>query len=140
MSQRANFGAKLVTATNEATAVTRAELKDHVRDLFAGDNEIELFYFAGHGSLDTTGGFLCGSDSQRSDDGLSLGEVLALANHSNARNKVVVLDSCYSGLAGTRPGQQIAEITDGMTILTASTKESVRGRRARWRRVYDTVR
>ena len=125
--QRANFGAKLVTATNEATAVTRAELKDHVRDLFAGDNEIELFYFAGHGSLDTTGGFLCGSDSQRSDDGLSLGEVLALANHSNARNKVVVLDSCYSGLAGTRPGQQIAEITDGMTILTASTKDQYAG-------------
>ena len=45
--QRANFGAKLVTATNEATAVTRAELKDHVRDLFAGDNEIELILFRG---------------------------------------------------------------------------------------------
>ena len=67
----ANFGVKLLTATNEATAVSRADVKDNVRDLFAGHADIALFYFAGHGSLDTTGGFLCGSDSQRNDDGLS---------------------------------------------------------------------
>ena len=59
----ANFGVKLLTATDEATAVSRADLKDHVLDLFAGHADIALFYFAGHGSLDTTGGFLCGSDS-----------------------------------------------------------------------------
>ena len=33
-----------------------------------------------------------------------------------------MLDSCYSGIAGARPGQQMAKITDGMTILTASTE------------------
>ena len=41
---------------------------------------VALFYFAGHGSLDMTGGFLCGSDSQRDDDGLSLSDVIALAH------------------------------------------------------------
>ena len=53
---------------------------------------------------------------------VSLSDVIALAHSSKARNRVVVLDSCYSGIAGTQPGQQMAEITDGMTILTASTE------------------
>jgi len=49
--------------------------------------------------------------------------VLTLANKSAARNKVIVLDSCHSGIAGTPAGQQAAELTEGMTILTASTKD-----------------
>ena len=37
---------------------------------------LPFFYFAGHGYIETTGGYLCGSDSQTGDDGLSLAEVL----------------------------------------------------------------
>lgn len=118
-----NFGVKLLTATNAASAVSRADLKDCVRDLFADDNEIALFYFAGHGYIETTGGYLCGSDSLRGDDGLSLSDVIALANTSKARNRAIILDSCHSGIAGTPPGQQTAEIAEGMTILTASTED-----------------
>jgi hypothetical protein len=118
-----NFGVLLLTATNAASAITRAQLKDRVRELFADDSEIALFYFAGHGHIEMTGGYLCGSDSQHGDDGLSLGDVLTFANKSPARNKVVVLDSCHSGIAGTPPGQQTAELSEGITILTASTKD-----------------
>jgi hypothetical protein len=118
-----NFGVLLMTATSAATAITRAQLKDRVRELFADDSEIALLYFAGHGHIETTGGYLCGSDSKQGDDGLSLAEVLTLANGSKARNKVIVLDSCHSGIAGNPPGQQTAELTEGMTILTASTKD-----------------
>ena len=118
-----NFGVILLTATGPATAVSRNQLKDRIAELFADDNDIALLYFAGHGHIETTGGYLCGSDTQRGDDGLSLNEVLALANGSRARNKVIILDSCHSGIAGTPPGQQAAQLSEGMTILTASTSD-----------------
>ena len=118
-----NFGVLLLTATDDSSGISRVQLKESVRELFADDSEIALFYFAGHGYIETTGGYLCGSDSQTGDDGLSLAEVLVLANKSPARNKVIVLDSCHSGFAGTPPGQHTAELTEGMTILTASTKD-----------------
>jgi hypothetical protein len=92
--------------------------------LFAGEAEVALFYFAGHGYIEDTGGFLCGGDCQTGDDGLALSEVMTLANTSPAMNKIIVLDSCHSGVAGVRavtPG--MAEISNGVTILTASTAE-----------------
>ncbi|MFT7553096.1 MAG: hypothetical protein ACI9BV_003427, partial [Rhodothermales bacterium] len=67
--------------------------------------------------------YLCGSDTMRGDDGLSLSEVLTLANESPARNRVIVLDSCHSCIAGNPAGQQLAELKDGITILTASTAD-----------------
>ena len=118
-----NFGVLMLTATDDSNGISRAQLKERVRELFADDSEIALFYFAGHGYIETTGGYLCGSDSQTGDDGLSLADVLMLANQSKARNKVIVLDSCHSGIAGTPPGQHTTELTEGMTILTASTKD-----------------
>lgn len=121
-----NFGVKLLTGTGPADAVTRTDLKEGVRDLFADDSEIALFYFAGHGHIEATGGYLCGSDCQTGDDGLPLGELLTLANASKARNKVIVLDSCHSGVAGTRPlAPQSSELSEGLTVLTASTATEV---------------
>lgn len=119
-----NFGVKLVTGTGPSDAVGRKELKENVRELFADDCEIALFYFAGHGYIETTGGYLCTSDIETGDDGLPLSEVLTLANKSPARNKVIVLDSCHSGIAGERPELKgYAELSEGMTILTASTDD-----------------
>jgi hypothetical protein len=119
-----NFGVKLLTATAETDAVRRPHLKDAVQDLFEDDSEIALFYFAGHGHVEATGGYLCGSDAVRGDDGLSLAEVLALAHSSRARNKIVVLDSCHAGIAGSAPAaSDTAALKEGMTILTASTAE-----------------
>src|SRR6266481_4732174 len=67
-----NFGVKLLSGTSPAETVTRADLKERVRELFADDSEIALFYFAGHGFIEATGGYLCTSDSQTGDDGLPL--------------------------------------------------------------------
>src|SRR5262249_38462855 len=63
-------------------------------------------------------------DCKTGDDGLSLAEVMTLANKSKAKNKIVILDSCHSGVAGNRAADQgVAEIKEGMTVLTASTAE-----------------
>jgi uncharacterized caspase-like protein len=100
--------------------VTKRDLKRAARELFADDADIALFYFAGHGYIEDTGGFLCSSDCEAGDDPLS--ELMALANGSPAKNKVIVLDSCHSGIVAQRgDGKGLAEIKDGMTILTAST-------------------
>ncbi len=119
-----NFGIRLITAADSRQPVDRGRLKDAVRELFNDDPEIALLYFAGHGSVEDTGGYICSSEVKRADDGLAVGEIVALASASKARNKIIVLDSCHSGIAGDRPGfQGVAEVKEGMTILTASTAE-----------------
>lgn len=120
-----NFATPMIlTGTSSTDRVEKPEMKDAVRELFAGDSEIALLYFAGHGYVEDTGGFLCGTESRTGDDGLALAEVMTLAGRSAAKNKVIILDSCYSGIAGSRPeSQTTAEITEGMTILTASTAD-----------------
>ncbi|WLA39747.1 caspase family protein [Bradyrhizobium elkanii] len=118
-----NFGTKIVVGTGPADILTRAELKEAVRELFADDSEVALFYFAGHGYIEATGGYLCAGDCRTGDDGLPLAEIMSLANDSPARNKIIILDSCHSGAIGdSHTNKQISEIAEGMTILTASTK------------------
>ncbi|HSR09066.1 MAG TPA: caspase family protein [Bryobacteraceae bacterium] len=119
-----NFDVKLFSGVGSNDVISRSELKALVRELFAGDSETALFYFAGHGYIEATGGYLLASDCETGDDGLPLSEVLILANASKARNKVIVLDSCHSGIAGAHPATpQTAELTEGLTILTASTAD-----------------
>ena len=115
---------KLMTSSGPHNTITRSDLKEAVRSLFADKSDIALFYFAGHGYVEDTGGFLCASDCRKGDDGLPLSEVMSLARGSKATNKVIILDSCHSGIAGSRSdNKELAEINDGMTILTASTAE-----------------
>lgn len=115
----------LLAAADPGTAITRSELKAAVLELFTDDADIALLYFSGHGYVeDTGGGFLCASDCRSGDDGLPLSEVMTAAHNSKAKNKVIILDSCHSGVSGSAPRQRaVAEISDGMTILTASTAD-----------------
>lgn len=115
---------RVLTGTGPTDMLRRAELKEAIRELFAGDSEIALFYFAGHGYIEDTGGYLCTGESRSGDDGLALSEIMTLAGGSATKNKVIILDSCHSGVAGSRPERgSIAEIRKGMTILTASTAD-----------------
>lgn len=129
-----NFDCKLFTGTGPTDRVERSLLKDRVEELFKANADIALFYFAGHGHIEATGGYLLATDSRRGDEGLSLSEVLAMANKSPARNKIIILDSCHSGIAGTPPAAgELASLSEGLTILTASaadqyaTEENGRG-------------
>ncbi len=118
-----NFGVRLITGTGSQDSVDRGELRDAIQELFAGGEETVLLYFAGHGSIDSTGGFLITSDCKRGDDGVSLTDVLVWANDSDSANKVIVLDCCHAGIAGTAAGGVTAELSEGLSILTASTKD-----------------
>lgn len=119
-----NFGVKHLTGTGAHDPVLREELRSAVEELFAGEGEVALLYFAGHGHIEETGGYLCSSEVRNGHDGVPLSEIMTMANNSRMANRVIILDSCHSGVAGgSAINQKVAEINDGVTILTASTAE-----------------
>lgn len=115
-----NFDVKLLCATSETSFISRGQLKDAVEDLFKSDVEIAVFYYSGHGSFDTTGGYLCTSEISRADDGLSLNDIMGIVSQSKAQNKIVILDSCFSGAIGNHTEMpNYSLLKDGTTILAA---------------------
>ncbi|WP_046293845.1 caspase family protein, partial [Pandoraea oxalativorans] len=114
----------MFTGTGPSDVVERGFLKDRVKELFSAQSDIALFYFAGHGHIEATGGYLLASDARRGDEGLSLSDVLIMANESRARNRIIILDSCHSGIAGTPPvAGNHASLSEGLSILTASSAD-----------------
>ena len=101
---------------------TKGRLCQLVEECFSGSADIALFYYSGHGHVDTIGGYLVTPDYTVGDYGLSLQDVLTIANNSKCKDKIIILDSCYSGTLGTIStlGQNTSIIGEGVTILTAS--------------------
>lgn len=115
-----NFDVKIMCATSEASYITRTELKDAIEELFKSESEIALLYYSGHGSLDSLGGYLCTSEVKRPDEGLSLNDVMALVSKSKAQNKIIILDSCFSGsIANPTEMPYYSLLHNGTTILAA---------------------
>jgi hypothetical protein len=116
-----NFDVRLVTGP--PTALTRAQLLEEITQLFNHDGaEVALFYFSGHGTENNLGGYLVTPDAAKYSEGLSLGDVLTLANNSPANERVVILDSCMSGALGNLPAinNSAANLNEGVAVLTAS--------------------
>lgn len=112
-----NFATRLETDIS-----TKAQLKTMLRELFEGDSDIALFYFSGHGFFNDLGGYIVTPDHQQNDEGVSMDEILTLANKSKAKDKVIILDCCHSGAFGSPAitGSNSALIIEGVVILTAS--------------------
>ena len=106
----------------EENVQTKGKLGGLIRDCFSGDADIALFYFSGHGYIDAIGGYLVTPDYSENDYGVSLSDILNIANESSCKNKIIILDSCHSGFMGSinTSGQNTAVIKEGVTILTAS--------------------
>ena len=115
-----NFDVKIMCATSETSYITRNELKDAIEELFKSESEIALLYYSGHGSIDVSGGYLCTSEVKRPDEGLSLNDVMALVSQSKAQNKIIILDSCFSGnIANPTEMPHYSLLHNGTTILAA---------------------
>lgn len=111
----------LLAGTGAGSMVVRSQLRGAIEQVFSDDAEIALMYFSGHGYIDGIGGYLCASDFATEHDGLSFADIMGYANRSPAKNKVIILDSCHSGAAGgSAISAKVAEISEGVTILTAS--------------------
>lgn len=123
-----NFSVR--TLTSNDTDVTSAVLHQAIADLFKGDAETALLYFAGHGIInpDTNAGYIVSADGRKGAWGMALSEILGVANdaHPRIKSSVIILASCHSGYAGEVTGLPAANasiIGTGVTILTASHRD-----------------
>lgn len=103
-----------------------------IEHLFSGDDEIALLYFSGHGYVNTTGAEIVFPDNlRRSSDhymGLQMSSILEIVNRSQCKNKVVILDCCYSGNMGKyTPTATTSMMGNGVTILTACRDDETSG-------------
>lgn len=115
-----NFGVRLLTCPE--IQITRPVLREAIDQLFAGGSDMALLYFSGHGYIKSTGGYLVTVDATKYDEGVSMDEVLGIANRSKAKNKVIILDCCHSGAMGSPnlASDGMAQLSEGLSVLTAS--------------------
>lgn len=120
-----NFQTLLLTSPHQG--ITRPELRKAIEKLFATKCEIALLYFSGHGFVRGADGCLVTTDAEEHDEGLSMTEILGMANASPVENKVIILDCCYSGKMGSSATTKgnVAELSEGLTVLTASHESEV---------------
>lgn len=107
---------------------TRSDLKNYIARLFSSKCELALFYFSGHGYRDKYGLQLVTLYGLPSDAGVSITELMTIVNNSPAKNKIVILDCCYAGLAGrgwstTSKLKDAVYLEDGVTMLTSCSKK-----------------
>ena len=107
--------------------VTRKVLLQNIRALFAGKSDVELLYFSGHGTVAEGNSYIVTTDYEEENWGVKLDDILQIANQSQARHKIIILDSCYSGAMGTPEtfGNSCAQIGDGLTIFTSSLANEI---------------
>ncbi len=116
--------------TSDRDKITTNALHNSIIRLFDGAADIALLYFAGHGIFDekTGHGYLCTQDGARPSYGVSLKDILKLANEAYPRIKssVILLDCCQAGAAGDASGfgggETASILGSGVTIMTACQK------------------
>jgi len=118
-----NFEVHLLISRQQA--VTRARLREAIGMLFADAAGLDLvFYFAGHGFVSDTGGYLVTADGRRNDYGVTMEELVIAARASAASSVVLMLDCCHAGAAGDAndlpPATHRALLSENMAILAAS--------------------
>jgi hypothetical protein len=116
----------------ETTLITNIEtkgiLKEKISQLFSGSEiDTALFYYSGHGFANQQASYLVTPDAKIFDEGLSMQEIIGIVNSSTIKNKIIILDCCYSGAMGNAEfgNQDIVKLGKGVSILTASESNEV---------------
>jgi hypothetical protein len=121
-----NYECKLLTAVDQSSAVVRSKLRASLTELFQEFSGEVLFFFSGHGAILPTGGVLATSDAELDDLGVSMGELVNMANSSKASDVLLIIDCCHAGDLGNSPGMVstngsvFASLREGVTVLAAA--------------------
>lgn len=118
-----NFHVKRLTS--DKYEITKALLFKSIRDLFTRPAEIVILFFSGHGANGDLGGHLVTQDGEKYNLGVSLNDIVELANMATQiKEVIIILDACYSGITGNiNPiNANIASIREGVSILASSTQ------------------
>lgn len=119
-----NYAVRCITS--EDRTVDRPGLRTLLTELFQDADDADLlFYFAGHGTQTPWGAELVTQDLIANSVGVSMADVITLANSSPAREVVLILDCCTSGSAANDAAQAAAMVrqavlAEGVTVLASS--------------------
>jgi hypothetical protein len=120
-----NFDSRVLTTAK--SELSHHALEGQIKELFSGECDTALLYFAGHGQFDTSvdEGMLLPQDARNAGDGIRLSDILTWASRATEiKNKVIILDCCQIGTMGEnralKAGTSI--IGEGVTILTVCKK------------------
>lgn len=101
-------------------ACTKQRLQADIQRLFSDESELALLYFSGHGH-DADGGYLVTTDFTDDKLGVRMEDILHMANESKCKNRIIILDCCYSGSIGESPwANSNSVLGNGVTIMAAS--------------------
>ena len=118
----ANFQCKKMLSSH--CKITKASLREKIEELFSSPADIALFYFSGHGVVNDLGGYIDTTDARKYDEGVSMQDILTLANNSKIYETIIILDCCDSGAFGSVSALAIYSdrilLREGVTILTSS--------------------
>ncbi|HSH58454.1 MAG TPA: caspase family protein [Acidimicrobiales bacterium] len=121
-----NWRTELIAADVGTAVVTRDSLRGALTGLFANARDADLlFFFAGHGAQTSWGAELVTQDAVDHSLGVSMNDLVTLANDSPARSVTLLLDCCFSGDMGHSPGLQAAGVADSFRLNKAVLRENV---------------
>lgn len=102
--------------------ITASLIKEDLHNLFTEKADVALFYFAGHGTVNNLGGYLVSCDYERFNPGVSMPDLITLANNARADEVVIIIDCCHSGKFGEVPflGNDHVILREGISILTGT--------------------
>ena len=104
-----NFGVKMMPNVQ-----TSGEVMDAIRKLFAGNDDTALFYFSGHGYMNSTGAEIVMPQDIATPGqyytGIQMSTIMSIVNTSKVRNKIIILDCCHSGNIGKYELQDVGSI------------------------------
>lgn len=113
-----NFAVRIIT---DPQVSTKSNLKKQINELFETETDVALLYFAGHGMVTSTGGFITTVDAEPYDEGIPMNEILNIASKSRAVYKIIILDCCYSGKMGNLScNENVSQLCKEMNIIAAS--------------------
>lgn len=108
-------------AVVQGTDWTGADIRYHIKELFRGEDEIALLYYAGHGYCSENESGIVGID----DCNVSMDFIMEQVCQSHHRNKILIFDSCFSGGAGNVScelfgyNDVVSALVSGVTIMAA---------------------
>jgi len=122
----------VIKLVSSEAVITTTLFRSHLNRLFEGDADSVILYFAGHGIINenTNSGYLVTQNGDSGSWGISISDVVTLANRSYPKIKscIIFLDSCGSGYAGQgQPllNENLSIIGTGVTIITACERSGV---------------
>jgi len=120
-----NWDTELVTS-DTGPEITRDLLRNKLAKLFTNAKGADLlFFFAGHGGQTLWGADLVTQDASEFSLGVSMDDLINLANSSPANSVTLLLDCCFSGDTGNTPALQSAGVAENFRLSKAVLRENV---------------